>query len=93
MSDLISRSALYAIIDKACDREYGYGTPLAMLNWFKDIVLQQPTIEAVPVVHGEWKYHRKKGVATCTNCSFERRLDDNFGAAIACSNCGASMEV
>ena len=52
---------------------------------------RQPTIEAIPVVHGEWKYYKKQGIAVCTNCSFERNLDDNFGKAIACPNCGAGM--
>ena len=54
-------------------------------------VEEAPTIEAVPVVHGEWKYYKKQGIAVCTNCSFERNLDDNFGKAIACPNCGADM--
>lgn len=55
------------------------------------IVTNQPTVEDVPVVHGEWKYYKKQGIAVCTNCSFERNLDDNFGKAIACPNCGADM--
>lgn len=53
---------------------------------------EQPTVEAVPVVHGKWKYYKKQGIAVCTNCSFERNLDDNFGKAIACPNCGADMK-
>ena len=40
---------------------------------------------------GEWKYYRKKGIAVCTSCSFERKVDDNFGRAVACPNCGADM--
>ena len=48
-----------------------------------------------PTAHLEvarWKYFRKQGIAVCTACSFERKLDDNFGKAVACPNCGASME-
>ncbi|MBR4930738.1 MAG: hypothetical protein IKZ00_08075 [Bacteroidaceae bacterium] len=50
-----------------------------------------PTIEAITVVHGEWKSYKKQGIAVCTNCSFERKLDDDFGRAISCPNCGADM--
>ena len=39
-----------------------------------------------------WKYFRKQGIAVCTACSFERKLDDNFGRAVACPNCGAKMD-
>lgn len=41
---------------------------------------------------GEWKYYRKQGIAVCTSCSFERKLGDNFGRAVACPNCGAKMD-
>ena len=40
---------------------------------------------------GSWKYYHKQNKAVCTNCSFERDLDANFGKAIACPNCGAYM--
>ena len=56
-----------------------------------DEIDESPTIEAVPVVKAEWKYYKKQGIAVCTNCSFERNLDDNFGKAIACPNCGCDM--
>ena len=53
---------------------------------------KQPTIEAEPVRHASWKYYHKKGIAVCTDCSFERNLDDNFGHAVSCPNCGAKMD-
>lgn len=51
-----------------------------------------PAANVAPVVHGRWKYYRKQGVATCTICSFERKLDDDFGRAVSCPNCGAKMD-
>lgn len=45
-----------------------------------------------PVVHGRWKYFHKQNIAVCTNCSFERNLDTNFGKAVSCPNCGARMD-
>lgn len=45
----------------------------------------------VATINANWKYHNKQNIAVCTNCSFERNLDHNFGKAIACPNCGAVM--
>ena len=52
-----------------------------------------PAADVSPVVHGRWKYYHKQGKAVCTNCSFERSVDDNFGRAVACANCGAKMDL
>lgn len=51
-----------------------------------------PAADVAPVAHGRWKYYHKQNKAVCTRCSFERDLDENFGAAISCPNCGAKME-
>ena len=53
---------------------------------------ETPTVDAVEVVHGRWKYYHKQNIAVCTNCSFERDLDANFGKAVSCPNCGAKMD-
>ena len=58
---------------------------LKVINWF-------PAADVAPVVHGRWKYYHKQNIAVCTNCSFERDLDANFGKAISCPNCGAKMD-
>lgn len=52
-----------------------------------------PAADVAPVVHGRWKYYHKQNKAVCTNCSFERDLDANFGRAISCPNCRAKMDV
>ena len=56
------------------------------------IINQFPAADVAPVVHGRWKYYRKQNKAVCTNCSFERELDADFGAAIACPNCGCRID-
>ena len=38
---------------------------------------------------GQWKYGAR--AAVCSECGFERHLDDNFGSAIACPNCNTRM--
>ena len=55
-----------------------------------NILHNAPTVDAVEVVHGRWKYGTRSAV--CSECGFERHLDDNFGAAIACPNCCAKMD-
>lgn len=51
-----------------------------------------PVVEVAEVRHAEWKYYHKQNKAVCTNCSFERDLDTNFGRAVTCPNCGALMK-
>ena len=58
----------------------------------KSFLKECPIVDAVEVVHGRWKYYKKEGIAVCTECSFERKLDDDFGAAVSCPNCGAKMD-
>ena len=83
MSDLISRSALIEDIKKQYDMMKLY-FPQSFISFLQ----AQPLVEPV---RGEWKYYKKQRIAVCTNCSFERNLDDNFGRAISCPNCGADM--
>ena len=52
-----------------------------------------PAADVAPVVHGRWEYYHKQNKAVCTNCSFERDLDVNFGKAVSCPDCGAKMDL
>ena len=63
------------------------------VDYINIIIDEQHTVDAVPVVHARWKYFRKQNIAVCTKCSFERNLDDNFGKAVSCPNCGAKMDL
>ena len=61
----------------------------------KRVVAQQPTVEAVPVVHGKWKM--RGGRLYCTNCEKkaleEKDRDDWYGCIGSnfCPNCGSDM--
>lgn len=66
-----------------------YSDPV-LLHAIKNTLDVTETEDAAPVVHGWWKYGTR--AAVCSECGFERHLDDNFGAAIACPNCGARMD-
>ena len=55
------------------------------------IVACQPTVDAVPVVHGRWIHRTPNNGHTppydeCDNCGWEVRIKTNF-----CPNCGADM--
>lgn len=59
----------------------------------KRVVAQQPTVEAVPVVHGEWILEEKAGIDywCCSHChkirsEYYAKPKDNF-----CPECGADM--
>lgn len=67
---------------------------LALMRAAKRCILYDKQVdsgELVKPVTSEWQYRMAAGAATCKRCGFERLLDDNFGAAVACPNCGASM--
>ena len=85
MADYIEReAAIESIMSEPPDAHYPH--------WYADKIKAIPAADVAPVRHGRWKYYRKQNIAVCTNCSFERDLDENFGKAVSCPNCGAKME-
>ena len=88
MSDLISRSALLEEIKSLTVKVMGLRAGKGVLNeyakQYRDTILriidEQPTIEAAPVVYGEWEN------GCCTNC-----VQVDFSKPNFCSNCGADM--
>ena len=93
MNDLISKSKLIEEIleeanTKILDLESGI-----TLGEMKEWVDNQPTVEAVPVVHGEWIPVPSSDMATgqayeCSNCKKMR-----YGSFLPpfCQMCGADM--
>ena len=57
-----------------------------------DDLMEIPPGDVAPVQHARWRYYHKKNIAVCTECSFERNLDANFGRAASCPNCGSKMD-
>lgn len=58
----------------------------------KVMIDAQPTIDAVPVVHGEWVY-RYGSAWECSNCKSMIHLSDDTNAhPNYCPQCGAKMD-
>lgn len=66
-------------------------------TWVLDRIDEQPTIDAVPVRHGQWIYKGVRGrfpVCECSVCGNAENADwavlgDNVNY---CPNCGAKMD-
>ena len=89
MAEYIKREyAIDAVLDVY------YNTPDINLSGekFEAAILKIPAADVAPVRHGKWRYYHKQNIAVCTECSFERNLDANFGRAVSCPNCGAKMD-
>lgn len=96
MSDLISRNKLQQNrpewLNENCvgREEHNKGWNACNEMWLKTIA-EQPTVEDVPVVHGEWvnEYINRYGhpCHCCSVCGFHAsHQDKNF-----CPECGADM--
>ena len=63
--------------------DYGKGFQAGLL-----VTIKQPTIEAEPVVHGEWILKDDHGKGVCSNCHRQDKIDPLAGF---CRYCGADM--
>ena len=101
MSDLISRSALMQEIKSLTVIVTGLRAGKGILNeyakQYRDallrIVNEQPTIEAIPVVHGEW-VKNDIGIYFCSECDSEAYWDTDYGQQLfpCCPYCGIRMD-
>lgn len=66
-------------------------------NYWDDVIERldvQPTIDAVPVVHGRWEYipgdGKFRAILICSRC---RRNVGEYDRFNYCPNCGAKMDL
>ena len=91
MDEYIEREEIRRAYEKLT-RSYVNGNPY-IADWrFDEMIEELPAADVAPVRHGKWRYYHKQNIAVCTECSFERNLDANFGRAVSCPNCGAKMD-
>lgn len=93
MSDLISRNALLADIEATIENSGCVNHEGEIL----DCIAYADTIDAVPVVRGEWKHtgitnvyggHQHK----CSVCGYSLMVSQSCDNENYCCNCGARME-
>lgn len=84
--------------DKLKDAVYESFVPYQMewartIHQIQKVIDEQPPVEAVPVVHGEWINTDGYDEWTCSECFQEENCDDyptEYGINF-CSRCGADM--
>ena len=103
MADLIDRAALVERLNKVCvtDDVFGMGMQMGVDHAIA-VVNEAPTIDAEPVVHGEWDVIEDdyEGI-TLIKCSMcheewclegkEEGIDMQLANYNYCPNCGADM--
>lgn len=90
MAEYIERASLVgALINSNAQAMIRAMTGEEAYSYFLRLVNTAPTADVAPVRRGYWRYGVRGAV--CSVCGFERHLDDDFGNAIACPNCGAKM--
>ena len=94
MVRLIDADALIADAKELMDEdELMDGVPTII----EDYCDAQPTIDAVPVVHGRWIYGNDFHwyTASCSKCGYRRSTDikaKNWNGWVYCPMCGAKMD-
>lgn len=93
MAEYLNREVImkFPIRKDHCDKKHANEHFINGIESVLEYVENLPAADVAPVRHGKWKYYHKQNIAVCTECSFERNLDDNFGRAVSCPNCGANM--
>lgn len=94
MSDLISRKALLEKLKRSRMCHAQNGRELELLCRCENIVKEQPTVEAVPVVYGEWEQTRFACEYICSNCqalSYAQITKTGYKKFNFCPHCGADM--
>lgn len=82
MSRLIDADAFEKFIRENCAD--------SLVDLWCELVRRQPTIEAAPVVHGEWKFNISgAGHYYCSVCGGR---GDFYGKYNYCPSCGAMMK-
>ena len=96
MGDLISRDALLKQFRWNCEGRCQTCTHTTLVGKEEkcSLIVDAPTVEAVPVVRGEWERTRLAGEYLCSNCqSIEYASRTTMAEKLFpfCPNCGADM--
>ena len=77
-------------INEYCDCFLNDDQELSTEWWcVEDLVASAPTIDAVPVVHGRWKWTQN---GWCCSACYKKSLVEAVAFAKYCHRCGAKMD-
>lgn len=90
MSDLIDRKALLDIVENKYRDIVAGAYPFNIVaHDLSKIIKEQPTVEARPIVHGEWEDDSRDW--KCNQCHKWLFIFDGDAGMNFCPNCGADM--
>ena len=81
---LIDANALIATFEKSADEDE---VPFFHLDEITQEIFDAPTVDAVEVVHGRWRFRKNWDFFVCSECSHESSNYSKY-----CPNCGAKMD-
>ncbi len=74
------------IVTECCVDEAGFFAKFKVVH--EDDIKNAPTIEARPVVRGEWEEYQVPHIMCCSECDWGTEVQSDFNF---CPNCGAEM--
>lgn len=89
MLRLIDAGALYKTIDQEANFYGGFGDNVITASELRRCIETVPTIDAVPVVHAEWKINADGYYPYCSACKKE---PPGRCMTAHCPSCGAKMD-
>lgn len=68
------------------DYSVGHALPIIILDGCR--VVDASAVDAAPVVHGRWVFHKKWDLLVCSECNYESSKSSKY-----CPDCGAKMDL
>ncbi len=90
--DLISRQAVYEVLDSMLDDSLdSKRNQLVSLDSIADEIAELPSVNPQEPKTGHWKRNETIALTYCSECGFGQRIDE-YRTYNYCPNCGARME-
>lgn len=82
MAEYIDReAAMRAVLGESTDAHYP--------EWYAAILMELPTADVTPVVHGKWIHYPDCGVTRCSHCGWS--IEECWESK-RCPDCGCRMD-
>ena len=94
MARMIDVEKLEELMCRQCNIEFGEEPCEPDDCFIRNVILDRPTVDAVPVVHGRWVFKEHTSdyggihIFHCSACDFPNGRVSNY-----CPHCGAKMDL